>query len=122
VRKTIDGNEARENKIFSKEELAQQRHEKRLQELEYESIHCRALEDKIVEIITQYQDQYANSYGRSKNYDIEYPIAQIQCSKLSPKHIIAHCVERNKSAKPQTVLNDAISAIRIISCFRLSIP
>lgn len=112
VRKTIDGNEVRESKTFSKKELAQQWHDKRLQELEYESIHGRALENTIGEIIARYQDQYANSYGRSKNYDIarllRYPIAQIQCSKLSPKHIIAHCVERNKSAKPQTVLNDVI--------------
>ncbi|MEQ1544342.1 hypothetical protein [Methyloglobulus sp.] len=112
VRKTIDGNEVRESKTFSKKELAQQWHDKRFQEFEYESIHGRALEDTIGEIITRYQDQYANSYGRSKNYDIarllRYPIAQIQCSKLSPKHIIAHCVERNKSAKPQTVLNDVI--------------
>jgi hypothetical protein len=78
VRKTINGNEVRESKTFSKKELAQQWHDKRLQELEYESIHGRALEDTIGEIITRYQDQYANSYGRSKNYDIarllRYPI------------------------------------------------
>ncbi len=112
MRKTIDGNEHRESKTFSKKELAQQWHDKRLQELEYEFIHGRTLEDTIGEIIARYQDQYANSYGRSKNYDIarllKHPIAEIPCAKLSAKHIIAHCVERNKSAKPQTVLNDVI--------------
>ncbi len=112
VRKTIDGNEVGESKTFSKTELAQQWHDKRVKELEYESIHGKASDDLIGEIITRYQDQYANSYGRFKYYDIarllRYPIAQIQCSKLSPKHMIAHCEERNKSAKPQAVLNDVI--------------
>ncbi len=112
IQKKIDGKVIIENKTFSNASIAQQWHDKRVKELEYESIHGKASDDLIGEIIARYQDQYANSYGRSKNYDIarllKHPIAEIPCAKLSAKHIIAHCLERNRNAKPQTVLNDVI--------------
>lgn len=112
IKKKIDGKLIIENKTFSTGTIAQQWHDKRIKDLEYESIHGKPSTEKISEIILRYQDQFSQSYGRSKNYDIarllKYPIADISCSKLSAKHIIAHCIERNKNAKPQTVLNDVI--------------
>ena len=81
IQKKIDGKVIIESKTFSNASIAQQWHDKRVKELEYESIHGKAPDDLIGEIIDRYQDQYANSYGRSKNYDIarllKHPIAEI---------------------------------------------
>ena len=85
IQKKIHGKIIIENKTFSTASFAQQWHDKRVKELEYESIHGKASDDLIGEIIARYQDQYANSYGRSKNYDIarllKHPIAEIPCAK-----------------------------------------
>jgi hypothetical protein len=99
-------------KTFSTGVIAQQWHDKRIKDLEYESIHGKPSAEKITEVIIRYQNQFSQSYGRSKNYHIarllKYPITDISRSKLLAKHIIARLIKRNKNAKPKTVLNDVI--------------
>jgi len=67
---------------------------------------------KISQVIQEYISQFGQSYGRSKNYDLarilRYPIAELDISEITPQILIAHCIERNKEAKPQTVKNDII--------------
>jgi integrase len=67
---------------------------------------------KISKVIQDYISQFGESYGRSKNYDLarllRYPIAELDISEITPQILIAHCIERNKMAKPQTVKNDII--------------
>jgi len=112
VNATVDGRKIRESKVFSTRQLAIDWHDKRSKEIERAAVHGEMSNDLISSIIERYQKQFAHNYGRSKNYDIarllNYPIAELPVSKLSAKAIIAHCVERNKEAKPQTVANDVI--------------
>ncbi len=67
---------------------------------------------KISKVIQDYISQFGHGYGRSKNYDLarllRYPLAELNISELTPQILIAHCIERNKAAKPQTVKNDVI--------------
>ena len=67
---------------------------------------------KISKVIQDYISQFGHGYGRSKNYDLarllRYPLAELDISELNPQILIAHCIERNKTAKPQTVKNDVI--------------
>ena len=67
---------------------------------------------KVAKIIEDYMGQFGSNYGRSKNYDLarllRYPLADHDISEITPQIIIAHCIERNKEAKPQTVKNDVI--------------
>jgi hypothetical protein len=39
---------------------------------------------------------------------LNYSLAELDISKLTAQILIAHCIERNKEAKPQTVKNDVI--------------
>ena len=110
VSNTITGK--RESKTFSLRQLAIDWADKRLREIEHEVVHGVKNDFLISDVINQYQAQFSKNYGRSKNYDIarllNYDIADLMISKLSAKHIINHCIERNKEAKPQTVKNDVI--------------
>jgi integrase len=112
--KKIPGNPKpfRDTRVFSTRALAIAWYDKRMQEIERASIHGEQSNLFVRDLIEQYQDQFAANYGRSKNYDIgrllNYPIADLAVNKLMPKHIIAHCIERNTEAKPQTVHNDLI--------------
>jgi hypothetical protein len=112
VNKTVDGKKIRESKSFSTRQLAIDWAEKRSKEIERAAIHGEMSNDRIGNVIDRYQAQFSHNYGRSKNYDInrliKYPIANLQVSKLTAKVIIAHCVERNKEAQPQTVNNDVV--------------
>lgn len=112
VNKTVDGKKVRESKSFSTRQMAVDWGEKRERELDYEAIHGKQSKDTIKAIIERYQSQFSHNYGRSKNYDIvrlmTYPIAALKINQLSIKAIIAHCIERNKTALPQTVQNDII--------------
>lgn len=109
---TIDGKQIRENKRFSTRQLAIDWAQKRQAEIEHESIHGKKSTQTIKSVITDYMEKFSSNYGRSKNYDLarllNYPIAEMSIDKLSVKAIIAHCIERNKEAKPQTVQNDVI--------------
>lgn len=108
----ISNNGKRESKTFSTRQLAVDWADKRLREIEHAEVYGEKSSVIIKDVITDYQNQFAENYGRTKNYDIErlknYPISELSVDKLSPKHIIAHCIERNKEAKPQTVQNDII--------------
>jgi integrase len=112
VNKTVDGRKIRESKSFSTRQLAIDWAEKRAKEIERAAVHGEISNERISDIIERYQAQFSHNYGRSKNYDINrlmnYPIAELPVSKLTAKAIIAHCTERNKEAKPQTVANDVI--------------
>ena len=67
---------------------------------------------KISQIIKDYISQFGQNYGRSKNYDLarllNYSLAELDISELTAQILIAHCIRRNKEAKPQTVKNDVI--------------
>jgi len=112
INKTIDGVKHRESKRFSTRQLAVDWAAKREREIEHEAVHGKQCNDSISSIIRRYQSQFAHNYGRSKNYDIErllnYDMTKLTIDKLTTKAIIAHCIERNKEAKPQTVMNDVI--------------
>ncbi len=102
----------RESKTFSTRALANQWADKRLKELEHEQLYGKQDDYLIKDIIQQYQKQFSDNYGRSKNYDIARllhdDISQLYISQLNAKAIIAHCLERSKEVKPQTVKNDVI--------------
>ncbi len=106
VSNTITGK--RESKTFTRRALA----DKRRGEIEREAVHGASNDFLIRDVIALYQEQFSNNYGRSKNYGIarllNYDIADLMVSKLAARHIINHCIERNKEAKPQTVKNDVI--------------
>jgi hypothetical protein len=112
VNKTIDGKKYRESKSFSTRPLAQAWADKREAQLERESIHGASSVEPLRAVMERYQAQFSHNYGRSKNYDVtrlmNYDIADIPVNRISAKAIIAHCIERNKEAQPQTVLNDVI--------------
>jgi integrase len=102
----------KETKTFDRQALAKAwaaRREMELQEAQVYTVQKRAV---IKDLIQRYIDQFAHSYGRSKNYDINrllnYPIAELDAYDLQAKDIIQHCIMRNQQAKPQTVLNDVI--------------
>jgi hypothetical protein len=69
---------------------------------------------KISQVIQDYIAQFGQGHGRSINYDLlrllNYPLAELDISALTTQVLIAHCIERNKEAKPQTVKNDIIWA------------
>jgi integrase len=122
---TQDGKLKRESRTFSKKQLAIDWAAKRKKELEYASVHGDSNSCLIKDVIQAYIDQFGSGYGRSKNYDLlrllNYPIAELRVDKLAPKDIVAHCIERNKEAKPQTVANDVIwlrSVIKTMSALQ----
>lgn len=112
VNQTINGVVKRESKTFASRQLAIDWAEKREREIEYASVHGEKNQHTIADLIQRYQEQFQHNYGRSKKHDMQrimkYPIAQLTVDKLTQKAIIAHCIERNKEAKPQTVSNDVI--------------
>jgi hypothetical protein len=67
---------------------------------------------KISKVIQDYISQFGQNYGCSKNYDLarllNYFLAELDISELTPQILITNCIERNKEAKPQTVKNDVI--------------
>ncbi len=102
----------REGRSFNKLALAKAWSEKRQREIEHAQIHGESSREPLKTIIQRYQDQFSHNYGRTKNYAIaqllNYPIAELTINQLSVKHIIQHCIERNREAQPQTVANDVI--------------
>jgi len=112
IQKRIDERTWRESKTFSTRQNAIDWAAKREAEIEREMIHGQPSSRVLADVIRDYQMQFGHGYGRSKNYDIErllnYDLAQLQVNKLTAKHLINHCVERNQTAKPQTVHNDLI--------------
>ncbi|WP_019865123.1 tyrosine-type recombinase/integrase [Methylovulum miyakonense] len=112
VNRTVDGVPVRESRRFSTRQLAIDWADKRKREIERSEIYGDESVETIAAIIERYQAQFAHGFGRTKNYDIarllKYDIAKLQVKKLTAKAIIAHCIERNKKAKPQTVANDVI--------------
>lgn len=112
IYKRIDERTWRESKTFSTRQNAIDWAAKREAEIEREMIHGQPSGRLLADVIRDYQTQFGHGYGRSKNYDIQrllnYDLAQLQVNKLTAKHLISHCIERNQTAKPQTVHNDLI--------------
>lgn len=112
IYKRIDARVWRESKTFSTRQNALDWADKREAEIEREAIHGEASTRLVKDVIADYQAQFAHQYGRSKNYDIarllNYPLADVAVNRLTAKHLITHCIARNKEAKPQTVHNDII--------------
>jgi len=102
----------RESKTFSRRSLAVAWADKREKEIEWARVHGEVTDYLIGDVLKMYQEQFYKNYGMSKYHDINrlqnYDIANLMISKLSARHIIQHCIERNRVAKPQTVKNDII--------------
>jgi integrase len=100
----------RESKTFSTRQLAIDWADKRLKEIERATLHGEKSTLTIKEIIDTYVDRFGAGFGRSKSSDLSrlshYEISSIDISKLTAKHLINHCIERNEQAKPQTVSHD----------------
>ncbi len=106
----ISNNGKRESKTFSTRSLAIDWGEKRLKEIERASIYGEVSFLTIKNIINDYQARFGEGFGKSKTNDLErlshYPLANIEINMLTAKHLISHCIERNKEVKPQTVSQD----------------
>jgi len=102
----------RESKTFSTRALAIGWADKREKEIEKAAVHGEVSDYLISDVLKMYQTKFMSNYGSSKYHDINrlqnYDIANLMISELSAKHIIQHCIERNREAKPQTVKNDVI--------------
>lgn len=106
----ISNNGKRESKTFSTKPLAQAWADKRQREIERALIHGEESELTIKQIIESYKSRFGEGFGKSKGNDLDrlcrYDIADIDIRKFTAKHLIDHCIERNKEAKPQTVSMD----------------
>jgi len=95
----------RESKTFSTRALASSWSDNREKEIEKALVHGDVSDYLIRDILKLYQEQFSTNYGMSKYHDINrlqnYDIANLMISQLSAKHIIQHCIERNREAKPQ---------------------
>lgn len=111
-----------ENRTFDKNTLAKAWGAKRELELQGNAAYGVQKSVLIKVLIEKYIDQFASTYGRSKNYDIRrllnYQIAEMDAYTLEAKHIIQHCIMRNKEAKPQTVSNDVIWLRTVLKTMR----
>ncbi len=67
----ISNNGKRESKTFSTRQLAVDWVDKRLREIERAKVYEEKSSVILTDVITDYQNQFAKSYGRTKNYDIE---------------------------------------------------
>ena len=67
---TIASKPHRENKQFSTRVLASTWIENRLKEIEHASVHGEKNNLPIKAVIADYQQQFSQNYGRSKNYDL----------------------------------------------------
>lgn len=111
-----------ETRTFDRQALAKAWAAKRENELQEVQVFGATKAVLIKDLIERYIQQFAHSYGRSKNYDMKrllnYPIVEIDAYQLQAKDIIAHCMARNKQAKPQTVHNDVIWLRTILKTMR----
>jgi integrase len=117
----------RESKTFSTRALSQAWADKRQKEIERALIHGEESTLTIKQIIKDYQDRFGDGFGRSKRNDLErisnYELAELDINKLTPKHLVDHCIERNNEAKPQTVgmdlstLKTALSTMAAVDNF-----
>ncbi len=123
----IQNNGKRESKTFSTRQLAQDWADKRQREVERAEVYGQVSTLTIRQIITDYQDRFGAGFGKSKTNDLarlsRYDIAELDISRLTPKHLVDHCVARNKQAKPQTVgmdlstLKTALSTMSAVANF-----
>ncbi|MGZ5053432.1 MAG: tyrosine-type recombinase/integrase [Methylobacter sp.] len=106
----ITNNGKRESKTFSTSRLAQDWADKRQKEIERALIHGEESTLTVKQVIDNYINRFGDGFGRSKSNDLarlmHYDLAQIDVNALTAKHLIDHCIERNKEAKPQTVSMD----------------
>lgn len=106
-----------ESATFSTKTLAKEWAKKREAEIQQARIIAPAHRVQIKTLIERYIDKFANRYGRTKNHDLKrllkYPLAELDISELTAKVLIAHCIERNKEAQPQTVKND-LTWLRVV--------
>jgi integrase len=102
----------RESKTFSTRALAQDWADKRVKEIEGESINGKQETITVTDAIAAYQEMYPNNIGRSKGRDLErlksYDIAKMDASKINAQDLIRHIADRNRVVKPQTAINDLI--------------
>jgi integrase len=110
----------RESRSFSSQKLAKAWASRREIELENTAVYGKQQTLKIAELLQEYTDRF-DDYGRSKkqvmNALIRSDLAQINVYQLTGADLIKHCLERRKTAKPQTVKNDMIwlkSALSVI--------
>jgi hypothetical protein len=101
-----------ESKTFDRMALAKAWGAKRELELQALDAYGQQKAMPIKTLISGYLAQFIEGYGRSKKADVKrllhYELAEIDAYQLTAKDLIAHCIERNKEAKPQTVQNDII--------------
>lgn len=112
----------KETKTFDRQALAKAWAAKREMELQAAQVYPTNQRVIIKDLIERYIAQFAHSYGRTKNYDIQrllnYPLVNLDAYDLQAKDIIQHCIQRNTQAKPQTVQNDVIWLRTILRTMR----
>ncbi|MGZ4968066.1 MAG: tyrosine-type recombinase/integrase [Methylobacter sp.] len=106
----ISNNGKRESKTFSTSRMAQDWADKRQREIERALVHGEESTLTIKQVIDNYIERFGSGFGKSKGNDLvrlsNYALAKIDVKALTAKHLIDHCIERNKEAKPQTVSMD----------------
>jgi len=112
----------RECKTFRRHALAKAWAHKRENELQNEVVFGAKKSVIFRELITDYIKQFSKNYGRTKNYDLNrllaYDITDLDVYSLKASDLIKHCVQRNREAKPQTVLNDVIWIRSVLKTMR----
>jgi len=100
----------RESKTFSTKQLAQDWADKRQREIERALVHGEESTLTVKQVIDNYIERFGSGFGKSKGNDLarlsNYDLAKIDVNLLTAKHLIDHCIERNKEVKPQTVSMD----------------
>lgn len=100
----------REGRTFLKLILAKTWAAKRELELQQQDVFSAPKKLIISELINEYLDNFET--GRTKRFDLlklaKSELAKKNIYRLNSSDIIKHCIERNKTAKPQTVKNDVI--------------
>ena len=93
---SVNFNGSRQSKSFSTKQLATDWSNKRIQELEREEIFGKKTTAIVKRGIEDYQQDFGTDCGKTKKYDIErlkkYPLAELSVNKLTPKHLIDHCL------------------------------
>jgi Phage integrase family. len=110
----------RESKSFRQKQLAKAWATKREAELQQSQVYGKRDPVPIYTLFEEYIERF--DAGRSKRYDLlrlqDSKIAKLDAYKLTSKDIIAHCAERLKETKPQTVKNDIIWLKSVMSTMK----
>jgi len=100
----------REGRTFQRRALAKAWSAERELELQQKEVFSAPEKLIISELINEYIENFTS--GRTKLSDLQKlaksDLAKKDIYKLTSSDVIKHCIERNKTAKPQTVTNDLI--------------